>query len=114
VILAESVEELFNYAIAFTLQPLPKGEGVAIVTNAGGPGILATDLSEKLGVRMAGISSETRNRLRNGLPPAAATGNPVDVLGDAKADRYKFAVETVLRDGRVYAVVVLLTPQAMT
>jgi acetyl coenzyme A synthetase (ADP forming)-like protein len=114
VILAGSVEELFNYAIAFTLQPLPKGEGVAIVTNAGGPGILATDLSEKLGVRMAGISSETRNRLRNGLPPAAATGNPVDVLGDAKADRYKFAVETVLRDGRVYAVVVLLTPQAMT
>jgi len=114
VILAESVEELFNYAIAFTVQPLPKGEGVAIVTNAGGPGILATDLSEKLGVRMAGISSETRNRLRNGLPPAAATGNPVDVLGDAKADRYKFAVETVLRDGRVYAVVVLLTPQAMT
>ena len=114
VILAESVEELFNYAIAFTVQPLPKGEGVAIVTNAGGPGILATDLSEKLGIRMAGISGETRNRLRNGLPPAAATGNPVDVLGDAKADRYKFAVETVLRDGRVYAVVVLLTPQAMT
>jgi acetyl coenzyme A synthetase (ADP forming)-like protein len=114
VILAESVEELFNYAIAFTEQPLPKGEGIAIVTNAGGPGILATDLSEKLGVRMAGISSETRNRLRNGLPPAAATGNPVDVLGDAMADRYKFAVETVLRDGRVYVVVVLLTPQAMT
>jgi acetyl coenzyme A synthetase (ADP forming)-like protein len=114
VILAESVEELFNYGITFTEQPTPKAEGIAIVTNAGGPGILATDLSEKLGLRMAGLSSETQSQLRVNLPPAAATGNPVDVLGDARADRYRFAVEKVLRDGHVNAVVVILTPQAMT
>ncbi len=114
VVLAESVEELFNYGLAFTEQPAPKSEGIAIVTNAGGPGILATDLSEKLGLRLSGLSSETQSQLREFLPPAAATGNPVDVLGDAKADRYGYAVEKVLRDGYVNAVVVILTPQAMT
>jgi acetyl coenzyme A synthetase (ADP forming)-like protein len=114
IVMAESVEELFNYAIAFTEQPLPKGEGLVIVTNAGGPGILATDLSEKLGIRLTNLSVDVRNRLMEKLPPAAATGNPVDVLGDAMADRYLFAIEEVLKDDRVNAVVVVLTPQAMT
>jgi acetyltransferase len=114
VILAENIEELFNFGLAFTEQPIPKSEGIAIVTNAGGPGILATDLSEKLGLRLAALSSETHNQLREKLPPAAAIGNPVDVLGDAKADRYRYATEMVLKDGPVNAVVVILTPQAMT
>jgi acetyltransferase len=114
VILAENIEELFNFGLAFTEQPIPKSEGIAIVTNAGGPGILATDLSEKLGLRLAALSSETHNQLREKLPPAAAIGNPVDVLGDAKADRYRYAIERVLKDGSVNAVVVILTPQAMT
>jgi len=114
VILAENIEELFNFGLAFTEQPIPKSEGIAIVTNAGGPGILATDLSEKLGLRLAALSSETHNQLREKLPPAAAIGNPVDVLGDAKADRYRYAIERVLKDGPVNAVVVILTPQAMT
>ncbi len=114
VVMAESVEELFDYAVAFTEQPLPNEEGIVIVTNAGGPGILATDLSEKLGLEMASLGSETRNELMEKLPAAAATGNPVDVLGDARADRYRFAVEEVLKDDDVNAVVVLLTPQAMT
>ncbi|UCH57468.1 MAG: acetate--CoA ligase family protein [Candidatus Bathyarchaeota archaeon] len=114
VILAESVEELFNHAITFTRQPVPMAEGIAIVTNAGGPGILATDLSEKMGLRLAGLSGETQNQLRQGLPAAAATSNPVDVLGDARADRYSFAMEKVLRDSHVNVVVVILTPQAMT
>jgi acetyltransferase len=114
IVMAESVEELFNYAIAFTSQPLPKGEGIAVVTNAGGPGILATDLSEKLGLRLTSIQSDLRNRLMAKLPPAAATGNPIDVLGDAMAERYFFVIEEVLRDDRVNAVVVILTPQAMT
>ena len=114
VIMAESVEELFNQAIAFTGQPMPKGEGIAIVTNAGGPGILATDLCAKLGLKLAGLSRKTRNSLRERLPPAASTGNPIDILGDARADRYRFAVEKVLEDENVNAVVVLLTPQAMT
>jgi acetyl coenzyme A synthetase (ADP forming)-like protein len=114
VIMADSVEELFNYAIAFTEQPLPPGEGLAIVTNAGGPGILATDLSEKLGIRLTSLSSEIRGRLMEKLPAAASLGNPLDVLGDAMADRYSFAIDEVLRDDHVNAVAVLLTPQAMT
>ena len=114
VIMAESVEELFNYAIAFTEQPLPRGEGVAIVTNAGGPGILATDLCEKLGVKLAHLTRRTLKNLREKLPPAASTGNPIDILGDAKADRYRFAVEKVMGDDNANALVILLTPQAMT
>ena len=114
VIAAESVEELFNYGIGFTEQPLPKGEGVAIITNAGGPGILATDLSEKLGVKLAQISRLTRKQLIDKLPAAASTGNPIDILGDARADRYGFALERVLDDKGVNTVVVILTPQAMT
>jgi len=114
VILAQSVEELFDYGVAFTEQPLPSDEGIAIITNAGGPGILATDLAERLGVKLASLSSDLQNRLRQNLPPASATGNPVDVLGDARADRYRFALNEVLADGNVNAAIVLLTPQAMT
>lgn len=114
VLMAESVEELFNYAVAFTEQPLPKGEGLTIVTNAGGPGILATDLSESLGIRLSNIYGETRSRLMEKLPPAASVGNPIDVLGDAMADRYRFVVEEVLKDDLVSAAMVILTPQAMT
>ena len=114
VILADTMEDLFNYAIAFMEQPLPKDEGIAIVTNAGGPGILATDLVERLGVKMAEVKGETKEKLKKGLPAAASTGNPIDVLGDAGADRYAFAIEEVLWDQGINLVVVLLTPQAMT
>jgi len=114
VILAESVEELFNHAIAFAEQPIPREEGVAIVTNAGGPGILATDLCEKLGVKLAAMSRETVNALVEKLPAAASKGNPIDVLGDARADRYGFAIEKALEDLNTNALVVILTPQAMT
>ncbi|MBS7619961.1 acetate--CoA ligase family protein [Candidatus Bathyarchaeota archaeon] len=114
VIFAESVEELFNYASAFVEQPLPGNGGVAIVTNAGGPGILVTDLCEKLGVPLATLSKTTRQELASKLPSAASLGNPIDILGDAMADRYEFALEKTLQDDSVNSVIVLLTPQAMT
>ncbi|MCK4438639.1 CoA-binding protein, partial [Candidatus Bathyarchaeota archaeon] len=114
VILTESMEDLFNYAVAFTQQSLPEDEGIAIVTNAGGPGILSTDLVEKLGMKMASLSEETVKKLKENLPDAASTGNPVDILGDALPDRYAVAVECALQDTNVHALVVLLTPQAMT
>ena len=114
IILTDSVEDLFNYAVAFTEQSLPHDEGIAIVTNAGGPGILSTDLIEKLDLKMAVLSEETIDELEKSLPEAAATGNPIDILGDARPDRYKLAAELALKDPKVNALVILLTPQAMT
>ncbi len=114
VILSESMEDLFNYAVTFTEQNLPKEEGIAIVTNAGGPGILSTDLIDTLGMKMATLSEETVKTLKEKLPVAASTGNPVDILGDALPDRYALALDATLADENVHSVVVLLTPQAMT
>ncbi|MBE0447904.1 MAG: acetate--CoA ligase family protein [Actinobacteria bacterium] len=114
IIRAGSVEDLFDYAVGFAYQPLPKGRNVAIMTNAGGPGIMATDACERYGVSLAAFEKETIDALREVLPPAAGLYNPVDVLGDAKAERYRKAMEIVLADENVHSMVVILTPQAMT
>lgn len=114
VIRAATVEDLFDYSTALAYQPLPQGDTVAIVTNAGGPGILATDACERYGLRVATLSPETATYLRGKLPPASSVYNPVDVLGDAHADRYALALESVLRDANVSAAVVILTPQIIT
>lgn len=110
----DSLEELFDYAVAFSMQPLPKGNRVAIVTNAGGPGIMATDASIRYGLTLASLQEATSTKLREGLPPAAPIHNPVDVLGDAGADRYTLALESVLDDPGVDGVLVISTPQLMT
>ena len=96
IILTDSMEDLFNYGVAFTELALPKDEGIAIVTNAGGPGIMSTDLIEKLGLKLATLSQKTRGKLEENLPSAAATGNPIDILGDAEPDRYKLAAGLAL------------------
>jgi len=114
IIRADTIRDLFNYSIAFSYQPLPKGKKVAIITNAGGPGIMATDECEKRDIELTSLKIETIENLKKFLPQAANFYNPVDILGDALADRYSKALEEVLRDSNVDAVVVLLTPQAMT
>jgi acetyl coenzyme A synthetase (ADP forming)-like protein len=114
VIRAESLEDLFDYALSFGYLPPLKGDRVAIVTNAGGPGILATDALEKAGMQLARFDPDCIHALEQFLPDAASAANPVDVLGDARADRYKFALENVVQDAHVDAVLVILTPQAMT
>lgn len=111
---ARSMEELFDLALAFANQPLPKGKRVAIVTNAGGPGILASDAVEVNGLEMAGFAKSTVEELRRNLPPEASVYNPVDVLGDATAERYALALDKVARDENVDSLLVLLTPQAGT
>ena len=98
----------------FANQSVPKGNRVAIVTNAGGPGIVATDKIESHGLSMARFTKETIEELRLNLPPEAGIYNPVDVLGDAKAERFKFALERVLKDDNVDSAVVLLCPVAVT
>ena len=114
VIRAESVEELFDLAVAFAYQELPRSRRVAVITNAGGPGIMATDAIEREQLVLAGISPATVERLRTKLPPASNFYNPIDALGDASAERYAFAAETVLQDENVDGAIAVLTPQAMT
>lgn len=110
----DSGEELFDYAQAFSSQPIPRQERVAIVTNAGGPGIMTTDACDRRGLRLSSFSNKTLSRLRKNLPPSANIYNPVDALGDADAARYSFAVDAVLADGNVDSAICVLTPQAMT
>ena len=114
IIRCDSIREQFEFAQAFANQPLPAGPRVAVITNAGGPGIMATDAIEREGLTFAELSDETKDRLASKLPPAANWHNPIDVLGDALADRYEFALDVVLDDPNVDVVLVLLTPQAMT
>jgi len=114
VIRAVSMEALFDYARAFAYQPLLKGDRIGIVTNAGGPGILATDALEHAGLEIPRLARETVEALEAYLPGAASAANPVDVLGDAQADRYEHAIRLVLADPNVDGLIVIVTPQAMT
>jgi acetyl coenzyme A synthetase (ADP forming)-like protein len=114
VIRCDSIKQQFDFAQAFANQPLPKGPRVAVITNAGGPGIMAADAIEQEGLTFAKLEEETRKKLMEGLPPAANVYNPIDVLGDALSDRYEFALNIVLDDPNVDSAIVLLTPQAMT
>lgn len=114
VIRVETMQELFDYAVALSTQPSPKGKGVAIVTNAGGPGIVCTDAVERANLQVANFQPETINELRDNLPAEAAVLNPIDVIGDAKADRYDFALKTCLKDENVHMAIVIQSPQAVT
>jgi len=114
VIRANSVQELFDYAMTFSSQPVPKGRKVAIVTNAGGPAVMATDAIEAEGLTPAAISEKGETLLKEFLSPAANVHNPVDILGDALADTYGKAMEIVLSEDGVDAVVAILTPQVVT
>ncbi len=111
---ARSVAEFFDYARAFACRKLPAGPGLAIVTNAGGPGIIATDAVELSRLQMAELTEDTQQALSEQLPPQANTHNPVDVLGDAAAQRYRLALEAVSEDPNVHAVLTILTPQTST
>ncbi len=114
VLRAGTVEELCDLALAFATQPLPAGDRLLVVTNAGGPAILAADTAEKLGIPLAEVSPELRERLRAVLPPTASLANPVDVIGDARSDRYREVFTRVRDDPSADSVLVILTPQAMT
>ncbi len=111
---ADTFEALFDYATAFNSQPLPKGDRILIITNAGGPGTMAADAVEKAGMQVVELERNVSTALRASLPSAASVANPVDVLGDAGPDRYVTALKAAQEDDSVDAVIVLLTPQAMT
>jgi len=110
----EGVDELFSSALAFAKQPIPKGNHIAIVTNAGGPGIMATDAAIRHELKIAAFSEQTKQKLKQELPPTASIRNPVDVIGDATHERYEAAIRHVLMDDNVDGAIVILTPQTMT
>ncbi|MDP3479377.1 MAG: acetate--CoA ligase family protein [Desulfoprunum sp.] len=114
VVRADTFEALFDYASALALQPLPTGDRVLIITNAGGPGTIAADAVERAGMRVAPLNTRTSVLLREHLPRTASVENPIDVLGDADPERYVAALESAQNDPSVDAILVILTPQVMT
>lgn len=111
VLRASTMEELFDWARALAWQPLPHGNRVAILTNAGGPAILAVDNFEQYGLKMASLSLETKQYLKARLPEAASIQNPVDVLAGSGPGTYAVALDALLSDPNVDAVHVIQAPQ---
>lgn len=114
VIRAQGIQDLFDTALAFAQGKLPAGNGLLIITNAGGPGIIAADTSERLGVKLPHMTKESIEAVVQKLPPNATIFNPVDVIGDATSERYTAVLEQAVRDPNVDGILVILTPQAMT
>lgn len=114
VLRVDTIEELFGLAELLGKQPRPAGPRLAIVTNGGGPGVLATDALIECGGKLVELSSKTFDELNKLLPPHWSRGNPVDILGDASPATYARAVETVARDENNDGLLVILSPQAVT
>ncbi len=110
----ESVNQLFDFANAFVPKKMPAGKKIAIVTNAGGPGIVATDMTVSCGLELAEFNESTIEALASHLPATANIHNPVDVIGDATQERYEHALDAVIKDENVHGALVILTPQSMT
>lgn len=110
VIRADTIDEMFDIAACLEAQPLPAGRRVAVVTNAGGPGILAVDACEAAGLHVTEFSDATRDRLRAFLPPEATVTNPVDMVASAGPDAYRRAIEIALGSADVDALIVIFAP----
>ncbi len=114
VIRVTTIEEMFNVAKYLSNQPLPKGRRVGILTNAGGPGVLAADACEGMGLKVQPLSGETRKKLREFLPAEAAVTNPVDMIASAPAEYYDRALSLMLEDPDIDAVIVIYIPPLVT
>jgi acetyltransferase len=113
VVRVDEIADLFNAAEVLGTQPLPKGPNLAIITNAGGPGVMATDALIAKGGKLAKLSNKTLTLLNSVLPPFWSRGNPIDVLGDAQPERFKAAIEACLDDENVDGVVIIFTQQGV-
>ncbi|MGQ9743624.1 MAG: acetate--CoA ligase alpha subunit [Candidatus Bathycorpusculaceae bacterium] len=113
IVRVEEIGDLFNCAEVLGMQPLPKGPNLVIITNAGGPGVMATDALIARDGKLAKLSQKTMEYLNSILPHYWSRGNPVDILGDAKADRYRMVLEACLSDENVDGVLIIYTAQAV-
>lgn len=114
VLRGDTLEEIFDYVKSFSSQPLPQGKNVAIITNSGGPGILATDSCIQNGLEIASLSKATKKALRAILPPNASLNNPIDLIAEAQHDEYEGTLMEVLKAPSVHSALVILTPTAFT
>ncbi len=113
VIRVDNIETLFDYAEVLSGQPLPENDKVGVVTNAGGPGIMATDALGAAGLSLASFEDETLNKLSDFLPEEANIYNPIDVLGDADLDRFKEAINIAIDDSQVGSIIAISYPSAI-
>ncbi len=113
VIRAKGIQELFDIALVFADRKLPLGDRLLIITNAGGPGIIAADKAEMLGLKLPQMTRETTSALLKMLPANASLYNPVDIIGDATSERYSAVIDKAIKDPNIDGIVVILTPQAM-
>ncbi|AEH22735.1 acetyl coenzyme A synthetase (ADP forming), alpha domain protein [Thermodesulfobacterium geofontis OPF15] len=114
IIRVNSIKELFETAEIFKLNKIPKGDRLLVITNAGGPGIIAADTADKLGIKLDPMSEESIEAIIDKLPPTASLYNPIDIIGDATSERYKVVLEQAIKDRYVDGICVILTPQAVT
>jgi acetyltransferase len=103
-----TIENMFHLALAFSNQPCPKGNRIAVITNAGGPAILATDAIDRYGLTIAQLSEKTKDQLRKFLPEEASVQNPVDMIASANETTYQNALQTILRDQNVDAIMIII------
>lgn len=113
IIRANGIQDLFDTALAFSEGKLPKGDRLLIITNAGGPGIIAADTAEKLGLKLPQMTKDTIESIIKLLPPNASLHNPVDIIGDATSERYAVVLDQAINDPNVDGIIVILTPQAV-
>jgi acetyltransferase len=113
IIRVDTVSELFDYAKAFSGQPIPKTRNIAIITNAGGMGIMATDSVIRNQLKLSQYSETTKQKLREFLPSSASINNPLDVIGDSDEKRYSQALKILLEDENVDGIITIWTPTLM-
>jgi len=114
IIRVNGIQELFDTAEMFLSKKYPKDKRLLIITNAGGPGIIAADTADKLGIKLDPMSRASIDKIAEKLPSSASLYNPVDVIGDATSERYKVVLEQAIKDELIQGICVVLTPQAMT
>ena len=114
IIRVNGIQELFDTAEMFLSKKYPKDKRLLIITNAGGPGIIAADTADKLGIKLDPMSRASIDKIAEKLPSSASLYNPVDVIGDATSERYKVVLEQAIKDELIQGMCVILTPQAMT
>jgi acetyltransferase len=114
IVRVHNFEELFDIAEVLSKQPLPAGPGMAVITNAGGPGVMVADVLSDYGIEPVALRSETIRQLNAVLPSHWSHGNPIDIIGDASPERYRRTVEICMKASEVNALLIMLTPQTMT